>query len=195
MIDKSKSSDPSKKSNQQGGNTLLGFIVGLVVGLGIALAVAWSINRNAPQEKVGVRAPTVNLTPKSPSADSGNGSDINAPLKGKKSSDNDSDSAVLATPPAQPAPVTPATVPDKSTSSVVYWLQVGAYASKNDAEGQKANLALQGLQATTSEVSIDDKKMWRVRLGPFDNTQDMQSIRRRLEDSKMSFSVIRSSKS
>jgi cell division protein FtsN len=182
----------SGKGYGQHGNTLLGFVVGLALGLSIALLVAWAITRNPPQEKANVRAPDVPITPKLNSDGSSTESrDINAPLK-SKIRDNDSED--------KEAKSESKTTSDKKTetkaeSTSIYWLQIGAYSAKADAETQKANMALQGLQSNLSEHVAENKKVWRVRVGPFESSQDMQNTKRRLEDAGISFSVIKANKS
>lgn len=179
----------ARKVHLQQGNTLLGFIVGLALGLSIALLVAWAITRNAPQEKANVRAPDVPIMPKlNQDGTSTESRDINAPLKSKS---RDSDAADK-----DAKSESKSTASDKkSETTSIYWLQVGAYSAKSDAESQKANMALQGIQSNLSEHVAEDKKVWRVRVGPFDTNQDLQSTKRRLEEAGVPFSVIKANKS
>ena len=48
--------------NTQYGGTILGFILGLGAGLGIAFVIAFYLSKNAPQERPGMRAPSLPLT-------------------------------------------------------------------------------------------------------------------------------------
>lgn len=183
----------ARKVHLQQGNTLLGFIVGLALGLSIALLVAWAITRNAPQEKANVRAPDVPIMPKvNQDGTSTESRDINAPLK-SKSRDSDAEDKEAKSEPKS-------TTSDKKTdakaeTTSIYWLQVGAYSAKSDAESQKANMALQGIQSNLSEHVSEDKKVWRVRIGPFDSNQELQPTKRRLEEAGVPFSVIKANKS
>lgn len=179
----------TRKNHSQQGNTLLGFIAGLALGLSIALLVAWAITRNPPQEKANVRAPDVPIMPKTNQDGSSTESrDINAPLKSKsKDSDIEDKEAKAET--------KSAATEKKAETTSIYWLQVGAYSSKADAEAQKANMALQGIQSNLSEHVSEDKKVWRVRIGPYDTNQDLQSTKRRLEEAGVPFSVIKANKS
>lgn len=174
--------------SNQSGNTMLGFIAGLIVGLLIALVVAWGITRHAPSEKPNVRPPELSIQPKLGSDNESNEPrDINQPLKGKQSQPADASEATTVEPTKKVEPA-----PEPSNT---FWLQVGAYGSKGDAENQKAALAMQGLQATISEYMKDDKKIWRVRVGPIEGNSELQKNKRRLDDAGISYSVIKVNKS
>ena len=59
----------------------------------------------------------------------------------------------------------------------VYFVQVGAYASNDDAEQQRAKLAMGGLKARITEREQSGKLMYRVRLGPFETRDDAERVR------------------
>jgi len=54
----------------------------------------------------------------------------------------------------------------------IYFVQVGAYSKAEDAEQQRAKLALAGLRATVSEREQNGRTVHRVRLGPFDKKDE-----------------------
>jgi cell division protein FtsN len=54
----------------------------------------------------------------------------------------------------------------------VYFVQVGAYSKPEDAEQQRARLAMAGLRATVSERDQNGRTVHRVRLGPFDRKDE-----------------------
>ena len=54
----------------------------------------------------------------------------------------------------------------------IYFVQVGAYSKAEDAEQQRAKLALSGLRATVSERDQNGRTVHRVRLGPFDRKDE-----------------------
>jgi cell division protein FtsN len=54
----------------------------------------------------------------------------------------------------------------------IYFVQVGAYSKAEDAEQQRAKLALSGLRATVSEREQNGRTVHRVRLGPFDRKDE-----------------------
>jgi len=67
------------------------------------------------------------------------------------------------------APVKPA----KAQSS--FMLQVASLGREQDAEKLKARLALKGLRASVQKVSVDSKKYYRVRVGPYAEFNAMKS--------------------
>ena len=54
----------------------------------------------------------------------------------------------------------------------IYFVQVGAYSKPEDAEQQRAKLAMAGLRATVSEREQNGRTVHRVRLGPFDKRDE-----------------------
>jgi len=69
--------------------------------------------------------------------------------------------------------------PDATTTAAapgpdafVYFVQVGAYSRPEDAEQQRARLALAGFRATVSDREQNGRTVHRVRLGPFDKKED-----------------------
>ncbi len=68
-------------------------------------------------------------------------------------------------------------VESKPSVSVKY-VQAGAFSNPADAETLKANLVMKGLDATVQVVTIPDKGvMHRVRVGPFQTEQELNSAR------------------
>jgi cell division protein FtsN len=58
------------------------------------------------------------------------------------------------------------------TDPFVYFVQVGAYSRPEDAEQQRAKLALAGFRATITDREQNGRTVHRVRLGPFDKKDD-----------------------
>ena len=54
----------------------------------------------------------------------------------------------------------------------IYFVQVGAYSKSEDAEQQRARLALAGIRATVTEREQNGRTVHRVRLGPFDKREE-----------------------
>lgn len=77
--------------------------------------------------------------------------------------------------------------PAKAQSS--YMLQVASLGREQDAEKLKARLALQGLRASVQKVSVDSKKYYRVRVGPYAEFNAMKSDDSKL--TRMGFKAIR----
>jgi cell division protein FtsN len=57
----------------------------------------------------------------------------------------------------------------------IYFVQVGAYSKAEDAEQQRAKLALAGLRATVTEREQNGRTVHRVRLGPFDKRDEAEA--------------------
>ncbi len=73
-----------------------------------------------------------------------------------------------------------------------YWLQAGAFNGEPDAENLKARLALAGWEAVVQTVPLPDKSMrYRVRLGPFDNTDELNRVKGELGKGGFDVAVIR----
>jgi len=70
-----------------------------------------------------------------------------------------------------------------------YVLQVASYGHRADAEKLKAKLALGGLRSHVQEVSIESKKYYRVRVGPYTDYGSMTSDDYKL--SRMGFKALR----
>lgn len=73
-----------------------------------------------------------------------------------------------------PPPSAPATAPGR------YFLQAGSFRDTADAETMKAKLALSGMRAGVTSVNINGETWFRVRVGPYDNAQDLDGARRQL---------------
>jgi len=179
--------------NQRGG-MLLGFVLGLVVGLAIAVAVALYIS-NAPLPFVTkVRPPSTGPA---------------VPADGKLPDPNKSlnltppapPPAATATPlaPAAPAkaeatPATPEaaaakqeTLPEGSR----FLLQAGAFKSAEDADGMRAQLAMLGLDARIFPIEQGGQTLYRVRLGPYGQLDDVNRVRKLLADNSIEAQVVR----
>ena len=83
--------------------------------------------------------------------------------------------------------------PETQTKAVDrLWLQAGAFASESDAENLKARLALSGWEATVQTATLPDKTVrYRVRLGPYDNTDELNRIKTDLGKSGFDVAVIK----
>jgi len=81
--------------------------------------------------------------------------------------------AILA---GEPSPAPAATGPEAFT----YFVQAGAFSSANDAEQQRAKLAIQGLVAKVSEREQSGRTVYRVRLGPYANRDEAERVQERL---------------
>jgi cell division protein FtsN len=85
-------------------------------------------------------------------------------------------------PPTAPAPATdPATEIATKTEAGTYILQAGSFQRFEEADQAKAQLALQGVQATIQRVVINGHDVWhRVHVGPYRTLQEVQTVRTKL---------------
>ncbi len=73
-----------------------------------------------------------------------------------------------------------------------FWLQAGSFAMESDAENLKARLALAGWEAQVQQGQVPDKGVrYRVRLGPYDNTNELNRIKGELARRGFDVAVIR----
>ena len=186
------------RQNNEYGGTILGFILGLAVGLGIALIIAFYLSKNTPQERPGVRAPNLPLTikPVNPPGEGEAGTavepvDLNKPLQGKAPAVATPDPIADLANGKKPAELSGGT----AKSDAIFFLQVGAYAKRPDADAQKASLAIQGIQSQLSEVTTDGNTIWRVRVGPFNSVDESNPVRDKLNTMGIKPTVIKSNKS
>ena len=185
------------KGSAQYGGTILGFVLGLGAGLGIAFVIAFYLSKNTPQERPGVRAPNLPLTIK-PSASPAEGEpaapveqlDLNKPLQGKSpaAASTDPIGDLVSGKKSSELPAAP-------KADAIYFLQVGAFVKRADADAQKANLAIQGIQAQLSEVTADGNTLWRVRVGPYGSPEESNPVRDKLSSMGIKPTLIKSSKS
>ena len=201
----------------QRGGTLLGFVLGLVIGLAVALGVAMYVtkvptpfsNKNQPrsaeQDAVEIQKnkdwnPNGALHPKVPASAPEPGVVTPAPVP----------AATPALPAEAPKPeVKPAVQADplgdlakskaglstpaagSSAEPFTYFVQVGAYRSATEAEGQKARMALMGLDAKVSEREQAGRTVYRVRLGPFEDKATAERLHARLDTANIENTIVR----
>jgi cell division protein FtsN len=96
--------------------------------------------------------------------------------------------ATASNPPAKP---TSGAAADANSG---YFLQVGAYKTEADAEQQRARLGFQGFESKVSKRDVSGVTYYRVRVGPFNKFDDMNSARQRLSDAGVDTAVIRFTK-
>jgi cell division protein FtsN len=193
------------------GGMIAGILVGMVLGLLVAAGVAWYLTKlpspftnkdekrdaAAPQAQSGKEAAP--LVPPVAAAAS-------AAAPSTKPADADKPRFdfynVLTDKKDASVPVSPK-VEDKSFSttgqaeshgndSVTYYLQTGSFSDPNEADKEKARLAMQGLVATVQTVFIPDKgARYRVRLGPYQGSAEMNKARDALKQIGISATPMR----
>lgn len=178
----------SKNSNRPSNEfpIFAGILLGIVMGLALAGGIAWFVMKKNPVQTPTVKEPVAAgksaVTPETPTgskpaaAGTASASNDGKPrfefykeLSGKPDTalgkKNDKhDVAMLKQQPSGK--------PGENTG--VYYLQEGAYTTKDDAEKVKAKLALLGIVANVQPAIIPDKGLWyRVRMGPYQDSTEM----------------------
>jgi len=189
-------------------------VAGLVCGIALSAGMALYIT-NSPVPFVNkVQRPTENVNPGA----GGQLPDPNKPLYSNQAVSQEVNvpaqpaAAVAAgqgkaavpgqTPPATVAPApsaggpagpsvastaAPASAPDSGRAM----LQVGAFKSAQDADSMRARLALLGLDARVSQVMQDGVTvLYRVRIGPYRELDDLSGIRRTLSENGIEAQVV-----
>lgn len=87
----------------------------------------------------------------------------------------------------------PVEVPPRvSTPAERFWLQAGSFVKQDDAETLKARLALDGWEAAVQAATLPDKGVrYRVRLGPYDNTDELNRVKGELGKRGFDVAVIK----
>ena len=200
------------------GGTFLGFVIGVVFGLAAALAVAVYVtkvpipfvtkiqSRSANQDAAEAiknkdwdpNAPLYGKNPikPAPSAAAASGGVV-APMPGTSAP------AAPSTPATGKADTRPATSADplgdlaRAKSSVataepfVYFVQVGAFKTAEDAETQRAKVSLSGIDARVSEREQSGRTVFRVRAGPFDRKDDADKTKDKLDGVGFDTAIVR----
>lgn len=197
---------------QQGG-TLLGLIVGLVVGLAVALVVAVYVNKvPVPLMDRGVNRDRSNDAIESERNKNWN---PNAGLSSKPAPvpATPENGPAPAAQPAPAAPTAPAKTPDPlgeliqsqtqapaPVSTVeapvlpdpyIYFVQTGAFRQVEEAQAQRARLAMLGFDAKVSEREQAGRPVFRVRVGPFEKKGEAETIQTRLTDQNIETALVR----
>ena len=72
-----------------------------------------------------------------------------------------------------------------------YVLQVGTYKEFADADRERAQLALQGVESYVEKVSVNSATWLRIRIGPIRNLDELNRLRQLLRKSDLDVLVIR----
>ena len=94
--------------------------------------------------------------------------------------------AILADKSSTAAPKLPA-----GADPFVYFVQAGAYGRTEDAEQQRAKLAMLGLEGKLTEREQAGRSVYRVRIGPFDRKGDAEAAKAKLGDAGVDAALVR----
>ena len=191
---------------------LTGIVIGLVLGILIALSVAIWLNRaHTPfiDKSPPVTAlPTITPRPLPPPTARNEKAEPDKPrfefyhiLPGDKSVGSKDERshpgaapiAKATTPPAEykSAVKSDVSVARPNGAETVY-LQAGAFQSATDAENLKAKIAFSGFEANVRAVNLPDKgTLYRVRLGPYKNPDEVNRIKATLSQNGIGAAVVK----
>lgn len=94
------------------------------------------------------------------------------------------------TPSLPPGPATG--IPAPATDATRYIVQAGSFRQYADADRLKAELALLGIEARIEVGTGADHRNWhRVRIGPFKDSKQVQTLRQRLQENNISSIAIK----
>lgn len=94
--------------------------------------------------------------------------------------------AILAGGAVAPAPAAAA-----SAAAFDFFVQAGAYTRTEDAEGQRAALAMLGQQARVTERVQAGRTVYRVRMGPFPSREDADTLQGKLQAQGIEAQIVR----
>ena len=203
---------------KQRGGFFVGIIVGLLCGLALALGVALYVTK-VPVPFVN-KVPQRTATQEALEIERNKNWDPNAALSGSKPVQRAPGSPVTTAPPAvvppgiAPAPATaavprpgardPAAIlagePARGTTprsaapggdAFNYFVQAGAFNRAEDAEQQRAKLAMLGFAARVSEREQAGRTVFRVRLGPYTTSDEANAAQNRLRGSGIEAALVR----
>lgn len=96
--------------------------------------------------------------------------------------------------PAAPLPATRVPPPlstGAGSDPFTYFVQAGAYSRTEDAEQQRARLAMLGIESRLTEREQAGRTVYRVRVGPFDRKDDADSAKEKLSDAGVDSALVR----
>jgi cell division protein FtsN len=179
------------------GGTVIGIFIGLVIGLTIAAVVAFYLGKSGLTSPIGASVG-------SKDSPRGTRNELQPPAASAEKPRFDFYKILPGGEEPKTAPTRAGAAPDRATidaaknaepaarASDRFWLQAGAFASEADAENLKARLALAGWEATMQSVTQPDKTIrYRIRLGPYDNTEELNRVKAELGSRGFDASVIR----
>lgn len=204
----------------QRGSFALGVVVGLLVGLSLALGVALFITKTpvpfvnkvpqrTPEQDQAEQAKNRNWDPNAPLA----GKPVKPPVAAASAPPADAP-AVAASAPAPAAPASVAAKPGRDPAAIlsgaitpgsaasavtvrtgpepfVFFVQAGAYTRQDEAEQQRAKLAMLGQTARITEREQNGRVVYRVRVGPFETRGEADGLQGKLQESGIEAQLVR----
>ena len=183
---------------KSGGGTLIGMFIGLVLGVAVAAGVVWFMNKSplpfnskvqppARQDSAGTAAKPAPQDGQPLALPGKPGDPIPEKrfqfydiLPGKADAVPDKAGKPTA---AKEEPKKEEKKEEPKESKVPLFLQAGSFSTPEDADNQKAKLAFMGIEAVIQQVMIQDKTLYRVRVGPYTRIDELNKVRAQLAKS------------
>jgi cell division protein FtsN len=101
--------------------------------------------------------------------------------------------AILSGQPVSPAaaPMLPPRSTKPEAGAFTYFVQAGAFSRDEDAEQQRAKLAMQGITAKVTQREQSGRTVFRVRVGPFDKKEDAEAAQQKLQQAGTDAALVR----
>lgn len=139
--------------------------------------------------------PPIAVAPRSTKTPSGDAATVLGPSPGTGVPPNAASAALSGARPAAPLAALRSAAPPLSAAAgsdpFSYFVQAGAYARTEDAEQQRARLAMLGIESRLTERDQGGRTVYRVRLGPFDRKGDADSAKEKLSDAGIDAALVR----
>ena len=87
--------------------------------------------------------------------------------------------------------VRPITTTTPGSDPFTYFVQAGAYGRTEDAEQQRAKLAIMGIEGRVTERDQAGRTVYRVRVGPFDRKDDADTVKQKLDGAGVDAALVR----
>jgi len=182
---------PRGNAKKSGSPMLTGIVIGTFIGLAIALAVAIFIKGSPSPFVERIKPPAVNGSAQVAPAPAAT-ADLNTE-KPKSAEKARFDFYTIL--PGTEEPATEKDIKQQDPASATksqYYLQAGAFQKEADADNLKAKMALMGIEASIQTADLPDKGVWhRVRVGPYDNVDDLNRVRSILTQNGITSSLVK----
>jgi len=100
--------------------------------------------------------------------------------------------AAAVKPPADPlGELAAARSSNPGADPFLYFVQVGAFRTAEDAEAHRAKLSLMGIEAKVTEREQSGRQVFRVRVGPFERKEDADRSKEKLEAGGVETALVR----
>jgi cell division protein FtsN len=199
---------------------VIGLLIGLALALGVALYVTkvpvpfmnkvpqrtanqdaaeaeknknWDPNSPLSGKNPAKPASTPEASPASPAAVAvaPPSTAVPAPRASEPASTRDPAAILAAKPASAPRFSVAAASGGTGPDPFAYFVQAGAYSRTEDAEQQRAKLAMMGMEGKLTERDQSGRTVYRVRVGPFDKKTDADATKDKLSQAGVEASLVR----